>query len=265
VLAPGTETAMVFVPDSVAHEGPHEARAYTVFDADMNPGNDTACRDFVCLRHDVCTRAVISPPSQVIVLRSVPCSSVVYNPGGFPETFLAMFAIWTATEDAIVYLDSEQVELAPGDSARIGMPHDWIVPNTPNVYFECRACTRLPADQVHPNDTAKSRVQSIVLQHDVGVVRIVAPQRNVLRGDTVIPRAVVQDFGPVRETFRVFLRIGRSWSDSTCDTLDAGRSDTVPFSFWVAESAGTFAMKCSTVLAGDQDPSNDTLGSSVRV
>jgi hypothetical protein len=100
---------------------------------------------------------------------------------------------------------------------------------------------------------------------DVGVVQIVAPGDTVRSGDTVAPRAAVQNFGSVEETFVVRFSVGDDYEDTVSLTLAAGMTDTVQFEDWTAESLGTFSVTCSTELAGDFDPANDAVRDSVVV
>jgi hypothetical protein len=100
---------------------------------------------------------------------------------------------------------------------------------------------------------------------DVGVVQIVAPGDTVRIGDTVAPRAAVQNFGSVERTFLVRFSVGDEYEDTASLTLAAGMTDTVRFEDWTAESLGTFSVTCSTELAGDADPANDAVHDSVVV
>jgi|GEM_PF-1527432 len=100
---------------------------------------------------------------------------------------------------------------------------------------------------------------------DVGVVQIIAPGDTNHTGDTVAPRAAVQNFGSVEQTFVVRLSIGDGYQDTVALTLAAGLIDTAQFANWIPESLGTFSVTCSTELAGDLDPANDAFRDSVVV
>ncbi|MBM3332449.1 T9SS type A sorting domain-containing protein [candidate division WOR-3 bacterium] len=93
--------------------------------------------------------------------------------------------------------------------------------------------------------------------HDVGVTAIIAPADTVDTGAVITPRVVVQNFGTVTETFHTLLTIGTGYTDTIAYTLDAGLTDTLTFAAWTANPAGTFATRCSTELAGDENPAND--------
>lgn len=109
------------------------------------------------------------------------------------------------------------------------------------------------------------KVHDPVIIHDVGATAIVAPIDTVDTGTVVTPRAAVRNFGTQEETFLTRLAIGSGFSDTTTITLGAGAEDTLTFTDWVADSVGTFAVKCTTELAGDDDPANDVAADSVVV
>jgi hypothetical protein len=109
------------------------------------------------------------------------------------------------------------------------------------------------------------KVHEPVTVHDVGATAIVAPVDTVDTETVVAPRAVVSNFGTTEETFRTRLTIGADYTDTMTVTVAAGAADTLTFVDWVADSAGTFAVRCSTELAGDEDPNNDLAEDSVVV
>jgi hypothetical protein len=101
--------------------------------------------------------------------------------------------------------------------------------------------------------------------HDAGATAIIAPVDTVDTETVVTPKAVVHNFGTVEETFLTRLTIGAGYTDTVTTTLGAGAQDTLTFTDWVADSIGTFAVKCTTELAGDGKPANDVAADSVVV
>ena len=93
--------------------------------------------------------------------------------------------------------------------------------------------------------------------HDVATTFIIAPADTIDSGDVVTPMAEVRNFGTFDETFNVRFDIGAEYSDTVALTLGAGSVDTVSFANWDATTLGTFAMTCSTELAGDVNSGND--------
>ena len=113
--------------------------------------------------------------------------------------------------------------------------------------------------------TVTGGVSLQTLNHDVGATAIIAPVDTVDTGKVVTPKAVVSNFGTSQETFLTRLTIGASYTDTMTKTLAAGITDTLTFKNWVARPAGTYAVRCSTELSGDQDPSNNVAADSVVV
>ena len=101
--------------------------------------------------------------------------------------------------------------------------------------------------------------------HDVGVTAITAPADSIDSGTTVTPAAVVRNFGTFEESFWLRFRIGDGYEDIDSVSLAAGATDTFEFEDWTADSLGTFAVTCSTRLAGDANPGNDRAVGSVEV
>jgi hypothetical protein len=101
--------------------------------------------------------------------------------------------------------------------------------------------------------------------HDVGATAIIAPVDTVDTGTTVAPKAIVRNFGTSEETFLTRFVIGAGYTDTMTVTLAAGASDTLTFNDWEANPLGTYAVKCSTELAGDETPANDKARDSVVV
>ncbi|MEO0082260.1 MAG: FlgD immunoglobulin-like domain containing protein [candidate division WOR-3 bacterium] len=101
---------------------------------------------------------------------------------------------------------------------------------------------------------------------DVGVVEGPTPTGVLDSGQTVVPKTKVRNFGQAAATFPVVMRIGSTYCDtqyvSNLAQLDTCR---VSFRAWTAPTRGTFALRCTTMLVGDQYPDNDCEDGSVRV
>ncbi len=102
--------------------------------------------------------------------------------------------------------------------------------------------------------------------NDVGLLRIVAPSGVVDSGATITPNSWVMNYGSATASFPVTMAIGTNYADTQdVSDLAPGESALVIFSSWNAVARGTYAVRCSTGLAGDQDRSNDALSGSVTV
>ncbi|MCX8015239.1 MAG: hypothetical protein N2748_04395, partial [candidate division WOR-3 bacterium] len=127
-----------------------------------------------------------------------------------------------------------------------------------------RCSTYLAGDVVPSNDTLSN---SFTVQvKDVGVTAIEVPTGTIdSTGSAIIPRARVKNFGTNPRSFNVtFKFMGPSYSHTRSKTLGAGVEDTVNFQSWVPVR-GSYQARCSTYLAGDAVPSNDTLTSAFTV
>ena len=101
---------------------------------------------------------------------------------------------------------------------------------------------------------------------DVGVTSIIAPTDTVDSGTVVTPRAWIRNFGNTVCTFPTTMLIGTSYAGTqTVTDLAPGDSIEVGFADWTAAPRGVQAVRCSTVLTGDQNSGNDTLSGSVAV
>ncbi|MBN2465428.1 T9SS type A sorting domain-containing protein [candidate division WOR-3 bacterium] len=109
------------------------------------------------------------------------------------------------------------------------------------------------------------KVHDALLTHNVGAKAIVAPLDTVDTGTVVAPKAVVRNFGTSEETFLTRFTIGTSYTDTITATVATGASDTLTFMDWTADSIGTFAIRCTTELAGDENPADDLCQKSIVV
>jgi hypothetical protein len=100
---------------------------------------------------------------------------------------------------------------------------------------------------------------------DAGTERILAPAAVTDSGDTVIPSAVVRNYGNVAVGFRVMFRIDTSYVRFDSAYLGVGDSAQVSFSPWFAGQSGMHAAKCSTMLTGDVRLGNDAVQDSFVV
>jgi hypothetical protein len=101
--------------------------------------------------------------------------------------------------------------------------------------------------------------------HDVSTWYIISPADSVDSGSTVTPMAEVRNLGAFPETLSVRFCIGPDYSDTAVLALGVGGVDTVEFADWNATTLGSFAVTCSTELAGDPYPGNDAARESVVV
>ncbi|MBM3323310.1 hypothetical protein FJY69_07525, partial [candidate division WOR-3 bacterium] len=101
---------------------------------------------------------------------------------------------------------------------------------------------------------------------DVGVKAIVAPSGTIDTLQPVTPACSVANYGLASISFRVRCRVGAFYSDTAqVSTLAPGARTGVTFSARTNWPRGTHTVTCSTELAGDANPGNDSMTGSVRV
>jgi len=173
-----------------------------------------------------------------------------------------------ATADAAVhawiagttYHDSLTVRLSANGDSVVNLD-PWRTELDTYVFRCSVAC---PLDAHAENDTLSRRFRVVV--SDVGVTGIIAPTDTVDSAQSVTPAAVVRNFGVTPATFDVLLRIGSLYSDTArVNALEPDGSANVPFDTWQPRERGHLAVRCSTMLADDRNPTNDTMCRSVFV
>ena len=126
--------------------------------------------------------------------------------------------------------------------------------------------TSLAGDEDRTNDTIRDSVRVVgPSPGDVGPISILSPPQTAESGVVYIPTAAVRNFGLTPAVFPVTMDIGAGYIRAVVETLTVGLTDTVVFPPWTAEPVGPLTVACYTSLAGDEDPTNDTIRDSVRV
>ncbi|GEM_PF-1223104 len=102
---------------------------------------------------------------------------------------------------------------------------------------------------------------------DMAVTSILAPQGQYDHYDTVIPRAVVRNYGDVTSRTNAFMYIGLAYGDTVqvTDAPEPGDSVVVAFKPWPAHPTGLVPVRCSLETDGDLNPANDFLIDTVQV
>jgi hypothetical protein len=95
--------------------------------------------------------------------------------------------------------------------------------------------------------------------YDVAPSVIVSPPVGVDSGQTVVPLVLVSNLGRDTERFPVMLRIDRTWVDYETTRIAPDDTASVTFHSWQVPSSGAQILRCSTMLAGDEQPENDLL------
>ena len=94
---------------------------------------------------------------------------------------------------------------------------------------------------------------------------ILSPSGTAESARVYTPSAVVRNVGLTAAAFPVTMIVGAGYTATVQETLASGLSDTIVFPSWTAEPVGQLAVTCFTSLAGDMDPTNDTIRDSIQV
>ncbi|GEM_PF-739487 len=109
--------------------------------------------------------------------------------------------------------------------------------------------------------------QVVFVQNDVGVSQIIQPTGTVDYLTVVTPQAIVRNYKsvPVANVPVKFTIAGGYSSTKTIPSINGNDSALVLFDQWTAQPPGNLAVKCSTMVAGDENQNNDFVNSSVFV
>lgn len=102
---------------------------------------------------------------------------------------------------------------------------------------------------------------------DVGVTTINFPGATVDSGTLVNPMITVHNYGSMPEMFTARMQIGSVYDQTASPLMPVapGSDEQIFFSSWIPTQRGVFGIRCSTQLAGDQNPANDTATGEVDV
>ncbi|GEM_PF-1096282 len=264
VIEPG-DSALITFRSWHAGLGAYKATSWSRLTDDVNPQNDSSTTLFEVIRHDVATSGIIAPSGEIGVGFPITPKAIVKNLGSVNENFPVVFQILST--ETIVYGDTQNVSLPVGKTDTVEFK-DWI----PTVIgdYNTKTWTNLSTDQDQSNDTTKGEVRVVPEVHrDVGVVSIIYPTGNVPPGN-IQPRVKVKNYGNVQEpSFKVFFFIHTAPDQEYTDSLEVQNLSPqmeyiATFTSWLA-LPGNYTTLCSTYLAEDENPVNDTLRGSFTV
>jgi hypothetical protein len=105
-----------------------------------------------------------------------------------------------------------------------------------------------------------------VIDHDVGVTRLMAPTGYPDSGTAIVPACSLYNYRGYTETYPVRMKIGTGYDEVVTVTGHApGQSRYVEFPAWTALERGQLAVTCTTELAEDDIRSNNAATGTVTV
>jgi subtilisin family serine protease len=264
-LAPNTEDFANFAAWLATPIGTQTVRCSTALSGDLVVVNDTLTDSVQVVAFDVGLNSINAPVGIVdsATTPTVVPQATMTNYATTPVTFPAIFRI---QRGSYVWADTQNFNLNAGQTSTLNF-NTWTV-STAGTYAT-RCTTSLVGDVNISNNHTDSVFRVQVPGSDVGVTALILnPSLPSVDSGTVITiSARVKNFGTDVATFQVKTRIGSFYLDSllTPLTLNPGESTPVNFANWNALQRGTQIVRCSTLLTGDIDPSNNRRTQSVAV
>jgi len=255
-LAPGATQTVTFNPYTLKTRGSWPLRCTTQLNGDVYPSNNL-CTGTVFIRVlDAQALAILAPTDTVDSGASVFPRAVVCNSGNTPATCSLRFTI------ADGYSDTRTVYgLAPNAAETLDFA-TWTA--TQLGGFTTRCTTMLAGDLVPTNNVATGSVFTRL--KDVEAVSIEAPTGTVDSGTPVQPSATVRNNGNSTVTFDARFTVSDGYANTTTvSNLRPRATVSVVFAPWTATRRGTLTTRCTTMLAGDVRPANNSVAGSVTV
>lgn len=259
-LSPGTDSVITFLPWTVGPRGTYIARCSLALVPDTNTSNDTMSAQFSILVHDVEVSEILAPKGVVPLNQGVTPQAVVRNNGTQAESFNVGMIVLTPSPSSW----SCPITLNAGATDTVDFLPAWTA--TPLGTHQVRCSTDLANDMILSNNLKVDSV--IVSAADVGVTEIIYPVGTIDSTASLIPRAVVFNYGSTAASFPVILRI--TGATSYVDTqsvinLPSNTADTINFTAWAIGPRGFYTVQCSTAFNIDTSVINDTLSGQFEV
>ncbi|MEO0081490.1 MAG: T9SS type A sorting domain-containing protein [candidate division WOR-3 bacterium] len=216
--------------------------------------------------HDVGVTAVLRPATVVGLGQDVYPRMTVKNFGDVTEGPFNVRCVITDENDAEVFNQVEQIaSLASGVSVDFEFEnHFWTAEPVGTYHVRCQ--TELTGDMVPGNDKKEHDFDVVATLHDVGVHTVLAPLGTVRENTTVFPKMTVRNYGTETEGPFAVRCIITDENDAEVfneaeeiASLASGGSMDFEFTLhsWLATPQGSFQVRCTTELAGDEENLND--------
>ncbi len=212
---------------------------------------------YIPIYPDMQTVSVLGPKDTVVSGQTYTPQAVVRNNGPVPAVrFDVKLDISGGYSKTRSYADW------PVSSQQTLSFDNWTASNL--GIFSTRCSVRLNYDSVATNN--KVEVDGLVRRLDVQVVDLIAPPAEVDSGQECMPSAKVRNNGNTTVSFDVrYIVQGGYVRTQTVDALAPEEERVVVFDPWTAATRGALTARCTTMLAGDQNQSNNRLSRSVFV
>ncbi|MEO0079496.1 MAG: VCBS repeat-containing protein, partial [candidate division WOR-3 bacterium] len=255
-LGPGASDTVAFPPWLATPAGPQLVRCSTALSRDEHPENDTLSRiTYVWTKIDAAAVGIVAPTDTVDSGTVVVPLALVTNLGTSPASIPIRMRIGSG------YSADGMAAVSPGETVLVAF-RDWVA--SPVGTHAVRCSTMLAGDTINGNDLRTDSV-TVVAHRDAYSVAILAPTGAIDSGTVVTPICRIGNNGTGPELIPARLRIGTDYLQTRSKLINPGETDTIHFPNWVAQPVGLIAVQCSTALAGDEQPENDTVSTYVQV
>ena len=206
--------------------------------------------------HDVSVLAIISPVDTIKEDTIIFPIAQITNLGTAEDSFPCLFRI-TDNNGSVVYFNIDTIRLMPGETIQYTFSESW---QALRGNYTVRCSTMLEGDENNNNDFKDSSL--FVVYHDVGVLAIINPPDTIIENDNVVPTVQIANFGNVEEKFPIKFQIFSLLPVpifTVIDTISLLPNETLKYNFsdtWQA-IRGNYQILCATMLALDQDTTND--------
>ncbi len=202
------------------------------------------------------TILVGSPVTPQVWVKSAPTSN---------DTFVNCRVV-LLIDGGVTYADTAvAAEVRPGESTLVSFD-PWAAPTLGPHVVRCSVEVRRH-DPIPANNVLMKTV--IVAELDVACSRLVGPSGVYDSGTAVVPQAWVKNLGNLSQNFGVRMALGQFYADTQSVTLapagQPGDSLLVSFRPVTLQQRGSWAVTCSTMLAGDRTATNDFQQELIRV
>ncbi len=243
-----TQTTINFALWTANTQGTFTTKCSTRLNGDMYPANDMVSDSVFVQYLDIQTVAIISPTGNFYLGDTATPQAIVSNNSNTAQTFQVNFSISDGFSDIQTVNN-----LLPGDTTLVSFIQ-WTADSIGT--FETKCTTQLAEDMNSFNDKQTGSVFIGLI--DVGVTALIAPPVMVDSGQTLSPQARIKNFGNITtNNIPVRFTIGSWQQDTIISSLNPNESTLVTFSSWIAIPRGISSVKCSTMLAQDNNNNND--------
>lgn len=257
-LAAGAQDTAIFPSWTATTRGSHVVTCSTELGSDMYQANNRATTSVLVNVRDVGCYRIVTPSGTIDSAQTLPVQARVRNYGNTTETFLVRFRI----AGPLPWTDVATVNnLGGGDSALVSF-NAWVT--GPRGSYTTSCSTDFSGDMVSANNKATGSFSIRV--RDAACLAVLSPVGALDSGVAVPVRGVIANRSSGNENIKVVMRVGAGYFDSLTVMLTPNQIDTIDFANWpVRVPRGSYAVTCSTWIAGDVRPADNVQRGQVSV